>query len=80
MESLLNTIAIFFNHYIFVYAMVVMLSYLLIIILSAFEMRTYLRKNSNTDYRSILVSEFAPSVSIIAPAYNEAPNIVDNGR
>jgi cellulose synthase/poly-beta-1,6-N-acetylglucosamine synthase-like glycosyltransferase len=80
MESLLNTIAIFFNHYIFVYAMVVMLSYLLIIILSAFEMRTYLRKNSNTDYRSILVSEFAPSVSIIAPAYNEAPNIVDNVR
>jgi hypothetical protein len=27
-----------------------------------------------------LVSEFAPSVSIIAPAYNEEPNIVDNVR
>ncbi len=80
METFLQLIVLFFNQYIFGFAMVVMFSYLLIIVFSALEMRSYLRKNSNTDYNNILVSEFAPSVSIIAPAYNEAPNIVDNVR
>ncbi|MEY3679354.1 MAG: hypothetical protein RI924_1495 [Bacteroidota bacterium] len=80
METFLNYLQLFFNEYIFAYALVVMSSYVLIILFSALEMRSYLRKNSYTNYNNILVSEFAPSVSILAPAYNEALNIVDNVR
>jgi cellulose synthase/poly-beta-1,6-N-acetylglucosamine synthase-like glycosyltransferase len=40
----------------------------------------YKQKNSFVDYRSILSSPFAPSVSLIAPAYNESMTIVDNVR
>ncbi len=39
-----------------------------------------MRKNSYVNYRDILVSPHAPSVSILAPAYNEANTIIENVR
>ena len=39
-----------------------------------------MRKNSFIDYRDILVAPSAPSISIIAPAYNESQTIVENIR
>ena len=80
MKILIDYIQLFFQEFIFYYALAVMFSYVIIALLSAWEMRRYLHKNTPTDYRNLLVSEFAPSVSIIAPAYNEEPNIVDNVR
>lgn len=80
MKILIDYIQLFFQEFIFYYALAVMFSYIIIALLSAWEMRRYLHKNTPTDYRNLLVSEFAPSVSIIAPAYNEEPNIVDNVR
>lgn len=70
----------FFNSAIFTYALIVMVSYVILAFLSAIEMKAYLRKNSYVDYRQILVSPNAPSVSILAPAYNEEATIVENVR
>jgi len=39
-----------------------------------------MKKNSFVNYKEILSSTFSPSISIIAPAYNESLNIVENVR
>lgn len=71
---------VFFNNLILVYAISISLSYLLLAGLSARAMRRYKKQNSFVDYRTLLSSQFAPSVSLIAPAYNESMTIVDNVR
>jgi cellulose synthase/poly-beta-1,6-N-acetylglucosamine synthase-like glycosyltransferase len=44
------------------------------------ETRSYLHKNSFTDYRLLASSTETPSMSILAPAYNEGANIIENVR
>ena len=56
----------------------VIVTYLLIMILSALEMRDHRRKNRFADYQDIITSPIAPGVSILAPAYNEGESIVQN--
>lgn len=80
MNTIIYSIEQFFGHAIFIYALIVMVSYVILAFLSAIEMKNYLRKNSYVDYRQILVSPNAPSVSILAPAYNEEATIVENVR
>lgn len=65
---------------IFIITVVVFTSYLSLMIFSAVTLRKYLRKNSYVDYNSIVTSPLAPSVTVIAPAYNESATIVDNIR
>lgn len=65
---------------IFLYAAVLLLSYIAIAIFSIGETRKYLHKNSFTDYRLLAASPHAPSVSILAPAYNEGATITQNVR
>lgn len=60
------------------YAILIMSSYLILAYLSAKELRSYLRKNSFVDYDILLTSEFAPKLSLIAPAYNEGFTIEEN--
>ncbi|THF47927.1 glycosyltransferase family 2 protein [Flavobacterium supellecticarium] len=60
------------------YAILIMSSYLILAYLSAKELRSYLRKNSFVDYDVLLTSEFAPKLSLIAPAYNEGFTIEEN--
>jgi cellulose synthase/poly-beta-1,6-N-acetylglucosamine synthase-like glycosyltransferase len=55
-------------------------SYVILAIISAKESIEYVKKNSFVDYNEILYSSVAPSISIIAPAYNESLNIVENVR
>ncbi|WP_348822883.1 glycosyltransferase family 2 protein [Flavobacterium aestuarii] len=55
-----------------------MSSYLVLAHLSTRELREYLKKNSFADYEVLLTSEFAPSLSLIAPAYNEGFTIEEN--
>jgi biofilm PGA synthesis N-glycosyltransferase PgaC len=57
-----------------------MISYLGLGLLSVVEARKYLRRNSYTDYLNILQSPEAPSVSILAPAFNEEASIIENVR
>ncbi len=70
----------FLTYGIFLYSFVLLLSYVLIAIYSVGETRRYIWKNSFTDYRVLATSVHAPSVSILAPAYNEGKTIVDNVR
>ncbi|WP_149207030.1 glycosyltransferase family 2 protein [Flavobacterium johnsoniae] len=79
----------FFNHEITIfthiylvlilaYAILIMSSYLILAYLSGKELRGYLKKNSFIDYDVLLTSEFAPKLSLIAPAYNEGFTIEEN--
>jgi len=70
----------FFNNLFLVYAILLLLTYFIIAIISAVELNYYIKKNSNVDYRQMLSYERLPGVSIVAPAYNEEKNIVDNIR
>ena len=70
----------FLQYFFLVYALVLYCSYLLIGILSAFELNFYENKNRNYNYKSILGYKNLPTISIIAPAYNEEKSIVQNIR
>lgn len=65
---------------IFIYSTLLLLSYIAIAIFSIGETRKYIHKNSFTDYRVLASSPHAPTVSILAPAYNEGKTIVENIR
>ncbi|TDQ18737.1 hypothetical protein DFQ04_0543 [Algoriphagus boseongensis] len=56
----------------------VIVIYMIMMVLSSLEMRDYLRKNQFADYGDIITSPIAPGVSILAPAFNEGQNIVQN--
>ncbi|MBS0009915.1 MAG: glycosyltransferase family 2 protein [Bacteroidales bacterium] len=71
---------IFFTYIIFILTLCIMGSYLLLGIFSALSLRKYLRKNSYVNYNSLVSSPLSPRVSVIAPAYNESRNIIDNVR
>lgn len=60
------------------YAILIMSSYLILAHLSTKELRNYLKRNSFVDYEVLLSSEFAPKLSLIAPAYNEGFTIEEN--
>jgi cellulose synthase/poly-beta-1,6-N-acetylglucosamine synthase-like glycosyltransferase len=65
---------------IFIYSAAQLLFYVLIAIFSVDATRRYTDKNSFTDYKLLAVSPYAPSISILAPAYNEGANIIENVR
>ncbi|WPR71261.1 glycosyltransferase [Flavobacterium sp. NG2] len=62
------------------FAFSAILSYIILAIISGFETVNYMKKNSFVNYKEILSSSISPSISIIAPAYNETLNIVENVR
>jgi len=64
----------------FVYSAIMLFFYIFIGLYSIGATKTYLSKNRFTDYRLLATSPYAPSVSIIAPAYNEGANIIENVR
>lgn len=70
----------FFLYGIFIYSALLLLFYLFIAGYSIGEMKTYLHKSSFTDYSLLASSEYAPDISILAPAYNEGANIIENVR
>jgi len=65
---------------VFIITVLIFSTYLMLTIFSAISLRKYLRKNSYVDYNSIVSSPLAPSLSVIAPAFNESRTIVDNIR
>lgn len=75
-----NFIFHFFTYGILIYSLVLLSFYIFIGIYSTGEIRKYLRRNSFADFRVLAASEHLPGISIVAPAYNEAANIVENVR
>jgi cellulose synthase/poly-beta-1,6-N-acetylglucosamine synthase-like glycosyltransferase len=68
-------------HYLFFgYAFAAILSYIILSFISAKETIEHIKKNSFIRYKDILSSTISPSITIIAPAYNESLNVVENVR
>jgi cellulose synthase/poly-beta-1,6-N-acetylglucosamine synthase-like glycosyltransferase len=68
-------------HYLFFgYAFAAILSYIILSIISGKETMEYLKQKSFVNYKDILASNMSPSITIIAPAYNESLNVVENVR
>lgn len=67
-----------FNYFILFFALLVMVSYLVLAILSARGLTQYLERNRFVNYKALLALENVPTVSLIAPAYNEGRTIVEN--
>ncbi len=73
---------IFFNNFInvffFIFSGTLFCFYFITAILSIVEMKNHIKKTVDFDYRTMLSFPKLPSVSIIAPAYNEEKNIIEN--
>jgi len=68
-------------HFIFFgFAFTAILSYLILSVISIKETIEYSKKKSFINYKDILSSTISPSITIIAPAYNESLNVVENVR
>ena len=71
----------FIIHFLFfLYTFMIISSYIILGIISVFETVEYMKKNKFVNYNKILSSNISPSISIIAPAYNESLNIIENVR
>ncbi|MDD3322008.1 MAG: glycosyltransferase [Paludibacter sp.] len=66
------------NSFFLVYACILFGMYLFNAILSISELRGYLNKNKYVNYKSMLSFEKLPTVSVIAPAFNEEKSIIEN--
>lgn len=62
------------------YSLMLIGGYIFIGLYSIGELKKYLQKNSFTNYRLLANSAEAPKISILAPAYNEGANIIENVR
>lgn len=80
MERAYEILKYFVLNGVFIITSLIFTTYLILTIFSAITLRKYLRKNSYVDYNSIVASPLAPSLSVIAPAFNESETIVDNIR
>ena len=67
-----------FTYGILCYSVLLISFYIFIGIISIGETRRYLNKAGFTNYNVLASSEHAPSLTIIAPAYNEGATIVEN--
>ena len=64
--------------FILLFAVLVMLSYLIFAVISILSLSEYLKENDFINYKVILSSDLAPHLSLIAPAYNEGKTIKEN--
>ncbi|MCW3080829.1 glycosyltransferase [Segetibacter sp.] len=62
------------------YCACMLVFYVLFAMISIGETLRNYKKNNSTDYSLLATSEHGPSVSIIAPGYNEGVGIIDNVR
>jgi len=67
-----------FNFLFLLYGVAIMTSYLILGILAFIEIKRYKNATTFIDYSVLLTSDNAPTISIIAPAYNESATIIEN--
>jgi len=80
MKDILNHFTWFFDGAILFYVILIIASYLLLAYYSAKALIEYLRVSKFINPHELMASPLSPSVSLIAPAYNEANTIVENVR
>ncbi len=78
MDTFVNYLSLFFSRAILIYALFIMISYIILAYISIRTSKKYIKNNQRVDYSKLLTSNISPSISILAPAYNEAPTINDN--
>jgi len=78
--EILHYLSYFVDTIIFVFGILILSIYIIMGGFSASALYKYIHKNRFVDYTAILSSDMAPSVSVLAPAYNEGKNVVDNVR
>lgn len=74
----LDTGIMIFNYFILFFALSVMISYLILAAISVVALKSYLQKNRLVNYEALLSLPDSPSISLIAPAYNEGRTIQEN--
>lgn len=79
-SSTLDIILKIIHYLFFAYAFSAIGSYIILSIISGKETIDYLKRKSFVNYKDILSSTMAPTITIIAPAYNESLNVVENVR
>ena len=80
MEQIINTAILIFQILILIYTIWIVSAYIILAVISGFSLKKYLNKNRFANYTHLLSYPLAPSISIIAPAYNESLSIVENIR
>lgn len=78
MNHFIELIDGFLSLFILIYALFVMLSYTFLAAISYNTLKSYLKNNRKVNYNKVIDSNLSPSISIIAPAYNEENTIIDN--
>ena len=78
MYELIKILNYLIENGIFFIAVIIFTTYILMAIISGIEIIRYLQKNSFVDYSALLSSPLAPSITIIAPAFNEGNTIIEN--
>jgi len=71
---------IFLNYGVFVYVFLLVCLSVVIVILSSLKINNYKKKNQYETFKPLLVSPFAPSVSVILPVNNLQTSITENIR
>ena len=79
-STILHNLISFFEYGIFIYCMFILTSYVVISLISTRELMKYMKRRGVLEHNSLISSPYQPSISIIAPAYNEEVTIVDNIR
>jgi len=75
-----HTLGTYYMFLVFVYCVMLFVSYGSLSILSLLAIRRFKNINASVDYNLLLESPFAPGISVIAPALNEGVTIISNVR
>jgi len=74
----IDTGVVIFNYFILLFALSMILSYLILAFISATSLIKHLKKNRFVNYSILLSLPDCPKISLIAPAYNEGMTIKEN--
>lgn len=80
MNGFLETAGRIYENTLFVYGLVLLLTYALLAILSMLAIRRYVKRNNDHQLNILSSSPMAPGITILAPAFNEGLTIVSNVR
>lgn len=72
---------LFWNYFVLLYFLFVNTVYTLLIVVSFFSIKNYMKKRQMTDLKKMFrQADFLKPISILAPAYNEEQTVVENIR
>lgn len=80
MKDIFDIVAEYYVYFVTIYFVLVNVTYTILLVRSFREIMYYMRHNAFSNYRVMVQSELTPSVSIMAPAYNEEATVVESVR